>query len=116
MSSNVVFVGWDRSIPGREALSAAHFQEFAQYIGGLQQTGAVQSFEAVLLDPHGGDLNGFFLIRGEPAKLDAVMSSDAWGTHITRAGMHLNGVGAIRGATGESVIERMAIWSRLIPA
>jgi len=116
MSSNVVFVGWNRSIPGREGTSAAHFQEFAQYIGGLQQAGAVQSFEAVLLDPHGGDLNGFFLIRGESAKLDAVIASDAWQTHITRAGMHLEGVGVIRGATGELIMERMAQWSKLIPA
>ena len=116
MSSNVVFVGWNRSIPGREGTSAAHFQEFAQYVGGLQQTGAIQSFEAVLLDPHGGDLNGFFLIRGESAKLDAVIASDAWGMHITRAELHLEGVGAIRGATGELVMERMALWSNLISA
>ena len=116
MSSNVVLVGWNRSIPGREGTSAAHFQEFAQYVGGLQQTGAVQSFEAVLLDPHGGDLNGFFLIRGESARLDAVLASEAWGTHITRAGMHLEGVGVIRGATGELVMTRMAAWSTLIPA
>jgi len=73
----------------------------------------------MLLDPHGGDLNRFFLIRGESAKLDAVIASDAWQTHITRAtraGMHLEGVGAIRGATGELIMERMAQWSKLIPA
>ena len=116
MSSNLVFFGWNRPIPGREKLSGAHFQEFAQYLGGLQQAGTIQSFEAVLLDPHGGDLNGFFLIRGEPAKLDAVMASDAWGTHQTRGGLHLEGQGAIRGATGELVMERMAVWSKLIPA
>ena len=116
MSSNLVFFGWNRSIPGREKLSGAHFQEFVQYLGGLQQAGTIQSFEAVLLDPHGGDLNGFFLIRGEPAKLDAVMASDAWGTHQTRGGLHLEGQGAIRGATGELLMERMAVWSKLIPA
>ena len=116
MSSNVILVGWNRSIPGREGTSAAHFQEFAQFIGGLQQTGAVQSFEAVLLDPHGGDLNGFFLIRGEPAKLAAVIASDAWSTHITRAALHMDGVGVIPGATGELVMERMALWSKLIAA
>ena len=116
MSSNVVLFGWDRPIPGRETVSAAHFQEFVQYLGGLQQSGTIQSFEAVFLDPHGGDLNGFFLIRGEPAKLDTVMASDAWHTHLTRGGLHLDGLGAIRGATGELVMERMALWSRLIPA
>ena len=116
MSSNLVLFGWDRPIPGRETVSAAHFQEFVQYLGGLQQSGTIQSFEAVFLDPHGGDLNGFFLIRGESAKLDAVIASDAWQTHITRAGMHLEGVGVIRGATGELIMERMAQWSKLIPA
>lgn len=116
MSSNVVLFGWDRSVPGRETVSAAHFQEFVQYLGGLQQSGTIQSFEAVFLDPHGGDLNGFFLIRGEPAKLDTVMASDAWHTHLTRGGLHLDGLGAIRGATGELVMERMALWSKLIPA
>jgi hypothetical protein len=116
MSSNVVFFGWNRSIPGREKVSGAHFQEFLQYLGGLQQAGTIQSFEAVLLDPHGGDLNGFFLIRGEPGKLDTVLASDAWHTHLTRGLLHLEGHGAIRGATGELVMERMAIWSKLIPA
>jgi hypothetical protein len=28
MNSNVIFFGWNRSIPGRERLSAAHFSEF----------------------------------------------------------------------------------------
>lgn len=116
MSANVVFVGWNRSTPGREGQSAAHFQEFAQFLGGLQQSGAIQSFEAVLLDPHGGDLNGFFLIRGESAKLDGVSASDAWQTHMTRAGLHLDGLGTIRGATGELVMARMAAWSKLISA
>jgi hypothetical protein len=116
MSSNLVFFGWNRPIPGREKLSGAHFQEFAQYLGGLQQSGTIQSFEAVFLDPHGGDLNGFFLIRGEPAKLDAVIASDVWHTHLTRGGLHLDGLGAIRGATGELVMERMAQWAKLIPA
>lgn len=56
MSSNVIFIGWDRTIPGRERIGAEHFAEFMQYLGGLQQKGTIQSFEGVLLDPHGGDL------------------------------------------------------------
>jgi hypothetical protein len=54
MSSNAVFFGWNRSIPGRERISAEHFQGFVRYLGGLQQKGAIQSFDAVLLDSHGG--------------------------------------------------------------
>jgi hypothetical protein len=116
MSSNVIFFGWNRSIPGREATSAEHFQEFVQYLGGLQQKGAIESFEAVLLNPHGGDLNGFFLIRGDHGKLDALASSAEWEMHVTRGGLHLEGAGVVRGATGDLVMEWMARWSQSIPS
>jgi len=52
------------------------------------------TFDAVFLDPHGGDLNGFFLIRGESAKLDALVATAEWLTHIIRAGHHPDGSSA----------------------
>ena len=116
MSSNVVFFAWNRSIPGRERLSAEHFPQFVQYLTGLQQKGAIQSFDTVFLDPHGGDLNGFFLIRGEPGKLDALVASLDWVTHMTRALLHLEGSGTVRGLTGELIAARMDLWSKTIPA
>ena len=115
MGSNVVFFAWDRSIPGRERASGAHFQEFVQYLGSLQRDGTIQSFETVFLDPHGGDMNGFFLVRGERQKLDDLVSSTPWLTHITRASSHLNRAGTVRGVTGELVMERMALWTSCIP-
>ncbi len=115
MSSNAIFFGWNRSIPGREQLSAAHFGEFVQYLGGLQQAGAIHSFDAVFLEIHGGDLNGFFLIRGTNAQLGAVEASEVWLNHVLRADFHLQGAGVVRGATGEQVSERMAHWVKNIP-
>ena len=115
MGSNVVFFAWDRSIPGRERASGAHFQEFVQYLGSLQRDGTIQSFETVFLDPHGGDMNGFFLVRGERQKLDELVASTPWLTHITRASSHLNRAGTVRGVTGELVMERMALWTSCIP-
>lgn len=114
MSSNVIFFGWNRSIPGREEMSAKHFQEFLGYLGGLQQKGAIDSFEPVFLSPHGGDLNGFFLIRGDNEALNALQASDEWLTHLTQGGQHLEGAGAVRGVTGELVMEWMERWSSLI--
>lgn len=115
MSGNVIFFGWNRSIPGRETLSAAHFQEFIQYATGLQQGGAIESFEPVLLTIHGGELNGFFMIRGESARLDAVVSSEEWLRHVARAGLHLEGAGVVRGVTGELLMKQMGLWTELIP-
>jgi hypothetical protein len=111
-----VFFGWNRSIPGRDRISGQHFQEFSQYLAGLQQAGTIQSFDVVFLDPHGGDLNGFFLIRGESAKLAGMLAGQEWVTHMTRAALHLQGAGAIPGATGAAIEERMRLWMSLLPA
>jgi hypothetical protein len=116
MSSNALFFGWNRSIPGREKISAEHFGEFSQYLGSLQQKKIITSFDAVFLNPHGGDLNGFFLIRGESSQLDAVQASSEWVTHVMRAAIHLDRPGAIRGATGELIRQRMELWTGLRPS
>ena len=115
MSSNVVLFGWNRPIPGREHLSAAHFQDFVAYLAGLQQSGAIGSWENVFLNAHGGDLNGFFLIRGSGEQISSLVESDVWLTHMTRAGMHLEQSGAVTGAIGDLVMERFAMWSSAIP-
>jgi hypothetical protein len=116
MATNVVFVGWDRPIPGREGKAVELFQEYMQYLGGLQQAGTIQSFEAVLLGVHGGDLNGFVLIRGDPAKLDALLSSEQWETYITRGGLVLDRFGSIRGAAGNLLTEQMQLYAKSIPS
>lgn len=115
MDSNIVFFAWNRSIPGREHLSGEHFTEFVQYLTGLQQTTTITSFDVVLLDSHGGDLNGFFLIKGDNTKLDSLLASEQWRTHLIRAALHLEGSGAVRGATGDQVMERMDVWTKNIP-
>jgi hypothetical protein len=116
MGNNVIFFGWNRSLPGRENMSAEHFQDFLQYLQGLQKQGTIQSYDTVFLNPHGGDMNGFFLIRGESEQLDGVAASKEWQTHMLRATLHLESAGAVRGVTGEMVMERFGIWSSLLPS
>jgi hypothetical protein len=116
MSSNAVFVGWNRPIPGRERMSAEHFAAFADYLTGLQQKGLIKSFEPVFLTPHGGDLNAFFLIRGDSGQLDSLMATAEWTAHMTRAPIHLDRCGVIRALTGELVPERMKLWAGMLPS
>ncbi len=115
MDRNTIFFAWNRSIPGRETISGEHFEEFVAYLGGQAQSGTIQGFDVVLLDPHGGDMNGFFLIRGESESLDALMATTAWTEHMTRASIHLQGSGAIRGVSGDLVMKRMEFWNKNIP-
>lgn len=115
MGTNVLCFGWNRSLPGREMISAQHFQEFVEYLGVQKKSGLVESFDAVFLEPHGGTLNGFILIRGEPAKLTQLTGSADWVRHQTRAMHHLDGSLSVRGYTGAAIPERMEQWSKEIP-
>jgi hypothetical protein len=38
MSSNALFFGWNRSVPGCEKISAEHFGSFVQYLGDLRKS------------------------------------------------------------------------------
>ena len=115
MGPNIILFGWKQSIPGRESLSAQHFQDFMQYLQSQQDQGVVQSFEPMLLEPHSGDLQGFFRIEGEPSKLATLVGSPEWTQHQARAVLHLTGVTLLRGFTGAAVMERMEIWTKAIP-
>ena len=116
MSENVIFFGWNYAIPGREKVSGEHFQEFVQYLTGLQKNGTIQSFDPVFLNLHGGDMNGFFLIKGDEKKLNVLIESEEWLKHMFRAGLHLHGMGVIKGVTGDALNERMQMWMNNIPA
>ena len=48
--------------------------------------------------------------------MDSLVSTTDWVTHITRASRHLEGSGVIRGATGDEIMKRMAIWASTIPS
>lgn len=74
MAGDALFLGWGPVVRGREQFALEVFQEAVSYYGKLQEEGQIERFDAYLLDPHGGDLAGFFLIHGERSALDAVKS------------------------------------------
>jgi hypothetical protein len=115
MSTNTIVFGWKQSIPGRETLSGQHFQEFLDYLQQQKSQGMVESFEPVLLEPHSGELHGFFFIKGEPSKLATLVASPEWVQHQVRAMLHMTGMALMRGVTGPAVMERMGMWMKAIP-
>ena len=65
-----LFVGWGEVIAGREQQATQVFGETMEYFGRLQQAGEIAGVEPFFLEPHGGDLGGFFLVsefKGEMA-------------------------------------------------
>jgi hypothetical protein len=103
MAEMGVFIGWGPPVRGREAKGLEVFDEAIAYWGGLQQEGHIESFEVVLLYPHGGDLSGFALLRGSGESLDRIRASDEFNGLIARAGLIVEGLGVVSAALGDSL-------------
>jgi hypothetical protein len=108
MAGDALFLGWGPVVRGRELKSLEVFQETLEYYGQLQQEGRIESFEPVLIAPHGGDLGGFILLRGERAKLDGIRSSEQFQRLVTRAASVVDKVGVIEAYAGEALARQMA--------
>ena len=81
--------------------------------GKQQQAGVIESCEPVFLSPHGGDLNGFFLIRGDAAKLTQLMDTDEYIALEQKGSNLLEGHGVIRATFGEGITRRMGIYQKV---
>jgi hypothetical protein len=103
-------MGWGTPVRGREKASLDVFGEAAALWSRLQQEGKLESFEPVFLVPHGGDLQGFFLLRGERAALQEIQESDEFLRVSTRAGFVVDSFGVVPAYCGEGIQEPMAIY------
>jgi hypothetical protein len=99
-----VFIGYGTPVRGRERQAIKLFDETVEYYTRLQQQGEIESFEPVMLQPHGGDLNGFILLRGERDKLVAsILASDEFTRLSTRADLLLERFGVVGALLGERI-------------
>lgn len=107
MAGEALFLGWGPVVRGREQTALQVFQETLTYYGKLQQEGQIESFEPVLVAPHGGDLAGFILLRGDRARLDELRSSEEFERMVVRAASVVDNVGVVNAYTGEALGEAM---------
>jgi hypothetical protein len=111
-----LFIGWGDVVRGREAESLEVFNEVIAYYGRLQEEGMIESFEPVFLEPHGGDLGGFILIRGDAEKLAALRVSDEFTQSLIRAGLVVNGLGVVGADLAGRLQRQMAYYTEQIGA
>ncbi len=103
MATGALVIGWGSVIQGREQKSLQVFNEAIQYYARLQQQGTIESFVPVALEPHGGDLQGFLLIRGDREKLNALRTSGEFLRLNNRAALVVNNLGVITAFIGEEL-------------
>lgn len=103
MASGALFIGWGSLIPGREKQAPQVFGEAIQLYQKLQQQGEIESFEPFFLEPHGGDLAGFLVIRGDLDKLNQFRHSDEFHRLNARAAFVVQNFGVVSAHTGADI-------------
>jgi hypothetical protein len=114
MADAGLFIGWGAPVRGREAKGLEVFNEALAYYGRLQQEGVIEGFETVILEPHGGDLQGFILVRGGEEKLAQLRVDDEFVRLSTRASLIVESVGVIGAALGEGLEQAITTYQEAI--
>lgn len=113
MQTNTLFMGWTYPKTGRERQAGELFDSVTNYWKGLQQDGRIESFEPVILTQHGGELNGFFLVRGID-DIEEIRNSDEFVKLAMQCGYCLNGFGIVAGYSGDEVTHTMKQWRSIV--
>jgi hypothetical protein len=114
MADAGLFIGWGDPILGREAKGLEVFSESLAYYGRLQQEGVIESFETALLEPHGGDIAGFILIRGSEEKLAQLRVDDEFVRMATRASLIVQGLGVVGAALGDGLEAAINVYQEAV--
>jgi hypothetical protein len=116
MADSGLFIGWGQVVRGREGPAVDSFNDTVGYLGQLQTDGRIEDFEIVFLEPHGGDLSGFMLVRGSTEQLDAVRSDDEFLRNMMRADLLVENLGIVGAALNERIARQMAMYQEEIGA
>jgi hypothetical protein len=113
MKDAALFIGWGGAYPGREHQAIETFKLFVAGLTELQESGEIESFEPVLLAPHGGELQGFVLVYGEREKLAALPERPELHELQARAGIEHGKLSIIPAITGARVVTEFALLDEL---
>ncbi len=110
MADAAVFVGFGQPARAREAQALELWEEAVRLYTELQEAGEIESFEPVLLEPHGGDLGGFFLIRGDRDQIERLRAHEDFRRINTRAGLVVDGLGVIEAYVGSGLADQLTLY------
>jgi len=110
MADAGLFIGWGQVVRGREDRALDVFNETLEFYGQLQSDGRIEDFEVALLDPHGGELQGYVMLRGSEDQIDAVHRDEDFERLMTKASLVVDDLGLIRASIGEGLARAMAIY------
>src|SRR5215210_7144447 len=114
MPDRAVFVGFGEPVRGREERAVEVFNEFVGMFGRMQSDGRIEGMDVTLLDPHGGDLGGFFMVHGSAAQCAALQMDEEFRRASIDASLIVENFGIVPAVSGEAVGNEMAMYSAAI--
>jgi hypothetical protein len=114
VADRALFVGFGHPVRGREERAVEVFNEFVGMFGRMQSDGRIDGTDTCLLDPHGGDLVGFFLVHGSEAQCAALPMDEEFRRASTDAVLIVENFGVVPAATGEAVGNEMAMYMEAV--
>jgi hypothetical protein len=101
-------------VRGRERQAIKVFNEGFEYYSRLQQEGEIESFEPILLEPHGGELSGCFLLRGDKDKLARIRGSQEFERLTARAELIVENLGIVAAFLGDRLMSQMSVFGQQV--
>ena len=114
MPDRSVFIGFGQPVRGREERAIEVFNEFVGMFGRMQAAGRIEDMGVTLLDPHGGDLGGFFMVHGSPEQCSALQMDEEFRRACIDASLIVENFGVVGGVSGEAVMPEMAMYSEAV--
>jgi hypothetical protein len=111
MADRALFIGFGMPVRGREERALEVFNEAVELYGRMQSDGRIERMDVCLLDPHGGDLGGFFMLHGSEEQCAALPNDEEFRRNMTDAGLIVENLGVVPAVTGEGVGREMGRYA-----
>jgi hypothetical protein len=114
MADRILFIGWGAAVRGREERGLEVFDAAVGFYGRCQQEGRIESFDVILLDPHGGGLAGYMELHGSADQLTALRQDQEFRRILVDASLIVDELGIVDGFANEGIAREMALYREAI--
>jgi hypothetical protein len=114
MADRALFIGFGQPVRGREERAVEVFNEFVGMFGRMQSDGRIEGMDVCLLDAHGGELGGFFMVHCSESQCATLPNDEDFRRAMIDAQLIVDDFGVVPATTGEAVGREMGWYTEAV--
>lgn len=114
MADRMLFIGWGATVRGREERALEVFDAAVGFYGRCQQEGRIESFDVILLEPHGGGLAGYMELHGSADQLNDLRQDEQFRRLMIDASLIVDELGIVDGFANEGIARELTLYREAI--